>query len=131
MEKYVCDCCGGSIDPSTLTCEYCGTKYKRDKSEYNSALYQPIRIETYHNPVNTYTACVDIDDYDIFRYGPEYASKRAVEVLSNELAKSIALNMTIDEDPCLTIGPFRHRIYGTIKMIKPVNGAEHWRIKKL
>ena len=129
MEKYVCDCCGGSIDLHTLTCEYCGTKYKRDMSEYNNPFYQPIRIETYHNPINTYTACVEIDDYDIMRYGPEYASKKAIEVLSHKLSESIALNMAIEEGPSFTLD-FKHRIYGTIKMVKPVNGAEDWRLKK-
>lgn len=28
MEKYICECCGGSINPETMKCEFCGTYYK-------------------------------------------------------------------------------------------------------
>lgn len=30
MNPFVCDCCGGTINPRTMKCEFCGTAYKRE-----------------------------------------------------------------------------------------------------
>lgn len=32
MEALVCKQCGGRINPKTLTCEYCGTVYRRNNT---------------------------------------------------------------------------------------------------
>ena len=122
MEKYVCDCCGGTINPLTLTCEYCGTKYKRNDDDWA----KPIRIETYRNPVNTYTACVKVDRYDV-QNDPTTTSRIAVEELSHELAKSIAPNMVVETQRDIYSGGYL--VYGTVRVVKPINGADKWRIQ--
>ncbi len=123
MEKYVCDCCGGTINPLTMTCEYCGTKYKRDDD-----WAKPIRIETYQNPVRTYTARVGIDAYDVRNNDPEIISRIAVEELSRELSKVIAPNMVIESQRDIRYGGYN--IYGTIKVVTPACGADKWRIDR-
>ncbi len=122
MEKYVCDCCGGTINPRTMTCEYCGTKYKRDDD-----WAKPIKIETYRNPVNTYTACVKIDRHDV-QNDPTTTSRIAVEELAHELAKSIAPNMVVETQRDIYSGGYL--VYGTVRVVKPINGADKWRIDK-
>lgn len=31
MEKLICECCGGAINPISMQCEYCGTFYQGTK----------------------------------------------------------------------------------------------------
>lgn len=122
MDKYVCDCCGGKINTLTMTCEYCGTKYKRDDDDWA----KPIRIETYRNPINTYTACVKVDAYDV-QNDPTTTSRIAVEELAHELAKSIAPNMVVETQRDIYSGGYL--VYGTVRVVKPINGADKWRIQ--
>jgi len=123
MEKYICDCCGGAIDPRTMTCEYCGTKYKRNDDYWA----KPIRLETFQNPVNTYTARVSISEYDMraFNGDMDSLSRWAVDSIAHELAKSIAPNMSVESERDIRYGGYN--IYGTIKVVEPVHGAEAWR----
>ena len=123
MEKYVCDCCGGTINPLTMTCEYCGTKYKRDDD-----WVRPIRIETYHNPVQTYTARVDVSAYDVRTHDPGIISQIAVKELARELSKCIAPNMVIESQPDIKYGGYT--VFGTVKVVTPACGADKWRIDK-
>lgn len=127
MEKYVCDCCGGTINPLTMTCEYCGTKYKRDDD-----WAKPIRIETHHNPVCTYTAGVDISAYDVRTNDPETISQLAVKELARELSKCIAPNMVIEMviESQRDIRYGGYNIYGTVKVVTPACGADKWRIDR-
>ena len=122
MDKYICDCCGGTVNPATMRCEYCGTYYKGAPDNY----YKPVRIETYQNPVNTYTARVDIDEFDIKRVGAENVSKIAIQQLASGLAKSLIPNMVVES--VRDIQNFRYKVYGIVKIVKPVNNAENWRI---
>ena len=122
MNKYVCDCCGGTVNPATMRCEYCGTYYKEVADNY----YKPVRIEMYQNPVNTYTACVDIDEFDIERMGAENISKIAIQQLASELSKSLIPNMVVES--VRDIQNFRYKVHGMVKVVRPVNNAESWRI---
>ena len=127
MEKYVCDCCGGTINPLTMTCEYCGTKYKReyDPRDDRSNIY---RVETYQNPVRTYTARVDIDAYDVRTNDPETISQIAVKELARELSKCIAPNMVIESQRDIRYGGYS--VFGTVKVVTPACGADKWRIDR-
>ena len=109
MKKYLCECCGGHINEKTMTCEFCGTKYKRDDDV--------IRIETFRNPVRTFTACAEMDDDIIDYMGAETASKIIVNKLTAELSKAIWSNMVVESEH--DIHNMRHRIRGTIKMVEP------------
>lgn len=44
MERLQCACCGGTIDPITYKCDYCGMSY-----ENNHII--PYRVEVTHLPI--------------------------------------------------------------------------------
>ncbi len=107
MDKYICDCCGGQFDISTMKCPYCGTQYKKDDDHI-------IRIETFRNPVKTFSACVEVTDKE----GLDYA----LNVLSKELAKAIPSVMEVrtEYDP----RSMTNRVSGRIKVVQPVNVSD-------
>lgn len=106
MEKYICECCGGHINPHTMKCEYCGTQYKKEHDNF-------IRIETFQNPVITLKSKVVID-----RHVPlEIASKVALEELTRELAKNLTPFLVVESFSHSDV--MEHEICGMIKIIKP------------
>lgn len=125
MKKYQCECCGGVVNPATLKCEYCGMAYRVDETFSQPILY---KIETYTNPVNTFRACASIDPHDVKRFGPEYCSKHAIDILSSKLSEVLSQNMVIDSEVDLNSGMYR--VQGTVKVVRPVNGSEHWALNR-
>lgn len=114
-KKYICQCCGGRIDPKTMTCEYCGTAYKKDHNNL-------IRIETFHNPVQTFAASVAMDPYLLTELGPKKASEIAMDQLVHELSECIAPMMEVYSEYRLDSGT--HVVNGRIKVVQPVNRGE-------
>ena len=110
MNKYICECCGWHIDSRTMTCEYCGTKFKRDNDDV-------IRIETFRNPVKTFTACVDISDDDLASYDGKTIAQWAINSLVSKLSESLYDNMIVED--VHDIAYLKHRIRGTIKLVEP------------
>lgn len=110
---YVCECCGGKVNPATLTCEYCGTKYKRDSADRVPRLY----VETFSNPVRTFSAVTLMDRNDLHLLGPHEASKVAVNALTHELAQAIPSHMLVESeyDP----EHMAYKVRGTIKLVEP------------
>ena len=119
MNKYICDCCGGKINPATMECEYCGTHFKEDY--INDSV---IRIETYRNPVETIAAKTVITVEMIRDLGPEKASEYAVHVLYKKLSERIVPFMVLQSefDPCRK----QHLIEARMKMIVPKEGINNW-----
>lgn len=109
--KFICECCGGAINPRTYQCEYCGTQYKRDYDD------QIIRIETFRSPVRTFAAEVMIDPYSIQTFGAEEASEFAVKSLARELSECIAPYMRMEHEYDNEYNV--HKIRGQIKIIEP------------
>lgn len=111
MDKYICECCGGKINPHTMTCEYCGTQYKKEDEKV-------FRIETFQVPVQTFKCAYDIPNEFIIR-DPKSASLAVLNHLANELAEVIApyCEYQIEDDP------FRcqKRVRAQIKIIEPIN----------
>lgn len=112
MNKYICPCCGGTINRASMTCEYCGTGFKEEHDNL-------IRIETFRNPVRTFEARVFIPDNWFSEFGVESVSKLAVEELVRELSKSIAPMMEVHNEHDLRT--MSNIFSGRIKIIQPVN----------
>jgi hypothetical protein len=119
MDKYICDCCGGKINPQTMKCEFCGTQYKRD---YDDNVF---RIETYTNPVRTFAAEVLVNGEDIHAFGAERMSEFALKTLVRKLSDCLSSSMVVDSEYDYTLN--QHRVRGTIKMVQPVNHVEDWK----
>lgn len=117
--KYVCSCCGGKVNRISLTCEYCGTQYK----EQNDTI---LKIETFRNPVRTFTATAAIDYGYAVHIGAEKTSELAMKQLVHELSKCIAPMIEIESRNDPRFG-FRE-VSGTIKIVQPVNtgGKLEW-----
>ena len=111
MDKYVCTCCGGAIDPATMECKYCGTKFKRDVDT------RLVRIETYTNPVRTLKAKVTLNDELMRTCDPKDVSKLAMTELIDEFAECLAPYLQIDmmTDPRFN----QTHICGTLKLVAP------------
>ena len=118
MKKYVCECCGGQINPATMKCEYCGTQYKHDIENH------VIRLETYINPVDTFRAEVQYTDKELEFVPLETVSEHAMRSLVGKLSESIANNMVVQHeyDPLTRC----HYVRGTIKVIRPENTDRSW-----
>ena len=118
MKKYVCECCGGQINPATMKCEYCGTQYKHDIEDHI------IRIETYTNPVDTFRAAVQYTDEESKIVPFETVSEHAMRSLVGKLSECIANNMVVQReyDPLTR----EHYVRGTIKMIRPEKTDRSW-----
>ena len=110
--RYTCQCCGGHIDPQTMTCEYCGTKYKKENNDV-------IRIETFHNPVQTFAAQVAMDPHILTELGPEKASEIAMNQLVHELSKCIAPMMEVYSE--YRLDSRTHVVNGRIKVVQPIH----------
>ena len=111
MDKYVCSCCGGKINRATMTCEYCGTRYKE---EYGNV----IRFETFQNPVRTLASKVSLDRRMLMDSPQEYA-EYAIKSLAREFAECIVPFMDVEYsyDPFYCIGTLAARI----KVVEPIN----------
>lgn len=112
LKPLVCKCCGGTINRKTMKCEYCGTAYERQGED------AVIRIETFRNPVRTFTACVSISDNDVAK-SPDLMSEVALRQLKTKLSDAIASNMVVDV--VHDINYMSQKVYGTIKIVQPVN----------
>jgi hypothetical protein len=117
MEKLVCECCGGIINRSTMTCEFCGTQYK--KSEYECA---PIRIETYRNPVQTLSYDMDITDMVEHGLSSKDIAEITVKTMCNKLSEQIAPYVKMRQEEVFSENyPFRRIVVrGDLKLIQPV-----------
>ena len=120
MDKYICECCGGKINRATMMCEYCGTQYKEDL--VNDAV---IRIETFHNPVDTLKASVIVPDEQIRLLGADDASEWVVRQLAHKFSEHISKYMVLEN----RFEPYerQHHVTATVKMVIPKEGTANWR----
>lgn len=120
MDKYICECCGGKINRATMICEYCGTQYKEDL--VNDTV---IRIETFHNPVETLRASVIVPDEQMRLMGVDKASEWVVRQLANKFSEHISKYMILED----RFEPYerQYRVTATVKMVIPKEGIENWR----
>lgn len=111
LEKLVCQCCGGTINRVTMSCEYCGTKYlMKDNTP-------TIRIETFKNPIREVCTKTIIPDYMINKMSNETFHEHVVKQAVNNLAESIAdcVNFDTEYDP----GNMSYTVHASLKVVVP------------
>lgn len=117
MKEYICSHCGGHVSPHNMRCEYCGTQYQfRDD--------QIIRIETFQNPVETFTCVEEMPMEMIHQLGAEKAGEMAIRHLSQKFAECIAPMMRIETEQ--NFQTCAQRIRATVKIIRPVQIDRRW-----
>jgi hypothetical protein len=114
MDKLICQCCGAPLDPKTLICSYCGTAHKRN----NDYLDRPIMIETFRQPVETFTTSVMFDN-ELLMMNPEMASCVAMREVTNKLAESLMHMVCFESRRDFRYG-LTTEVRGTIKVVRPV-----------
>lgn len=87
LRPYICKQCGGTINPATLKCEYCGTPYE-DQS------LKRITITTHVPGEAKLRAEVRINRYSMER-DPERTRDYALRELRNQLADGLLAYMKI------------------------------------
>lgn len=114
--KYICECCGGKVNPVTLTCEYCGTKYKLDHDA------NVFRIESFQAPVDKFACKVVMDSRSLYALGPEKASEIAIHKIAKQMAEGLIpmIKYHVDYDPCSCY----YTYFGEIRAIRPINGGK-------
>jgi len=111
MKRYVCECCGASINLRSLKCDYCGTQYKNEDSGI-------FRVLHYQAPIDTYTSTVTVSNLDL-----ETMGEKSGEIISNMLARN--LTEAIKQNISISVRnnlPFNNQIFrGIIKVVKPIH----------
>lgn len=84
MDKYICQCCGGKINPISLVCEYCGTQYKQEWDNI-------IKIETFQNPVKTIATRIHVSPDELINFAKdENFTKYLAQRLQRQIAEGIS-----------------------------------------
>lgn len=110
-DKYICQCCGGRINRRTMTCEYCGTQYR-------DAFDSVIRVETFHNPIQTLAAHVVLDRQDLMMMG-DNAGEFVRSEISHKIAEALSGLMQYDFDYKLDSG--KYEVRGIAKVVVPID----------
>ena len=111
MDKYKCSCCGGNINRATMTCEYCGTRYKEEQGNL-------LRVEMFQSPVQTLKSRFAINA-KYFRRNPQECAEYAIKQLARDFAECIApyMDMECSFDPATQLTVLGARI----KVVEPIN----------
>lgn len=94
VKKYECTQCGGNINPATMTCEYCGSKFKRDADD------RPIFISKFDPKMDVLKAQVIIPNETVYYMGAKEASQVAMHELVDKITESISqyLDILVETD---------------------------------
>lgn len=111
-KAYICQCCGGTINRTTMKCEYCGTEYEKTDDQVR------LRVETFQNPVETLACRASITD-GMMAIDLEAASKLAMQSMCRQLAECLIpfMDVHVEHDPCTRI----HHLEGRLKVVRPIN----------
>lgn len=110
--ELTCKNCGGSLDPVTLKCEYCGTRYAK-KEERGVTHY----IQTCPAKVQTVAAQVCVSEIMLHRAPADEVSEFTMRELTHYLAEALAPYMKIEttKDLC----NMTQIIRGSVRVVEP------------
>lgn len=111
LKKYECTQCGGNINPATMICDYCGSRFE---SDYEG---KPIFISKFEPKMDVLQAEVFIPNESVFYMGAKEASEVATKELVNTITRSLTqyLDVMIRDD----IGRNGSWLHGKLRIIRP------------
>lgn len=111
LKPFVCQQCGAPINRQTMTCEYCGTQYRRERDEV--MVHYTVQRPGVH-VLKVQTAVPD----DLAAHNPEAATEYAMRKLRDHLAESLLAYMKLDVEK----DTFRYAqiIRGEIRVVDPM-----------
>lgn len=112
LEALQCQNCGGTINASSLKCEYCGTQYKR-KIERGITHY----IQTCPAQIQTLKSQFEIDEDIFFNIPQDRLAEYAMREIVNDLAKALVLFTKLE----IENSSFKRTqiIRGTVRVVEP------------
>lgn len=93
LEALRCRFCGGFINPSTYTCEYCGTVYMRPREPYTVSPRELVVVK--EAPLITYGAQLAVDRWDFERIPKDELERLVRDNLVGDFEKAISENINI------------------------------------
>lgn len=96
LEALRCRFCGGFINPSTYTCEYCGTVYMKPRGWFDEPPRELIVVK--EAPIVTYGSKLAVDRFNIMRIPEDELRGIVRNNLVKNFEKAIAENMNIDAE---------------------------------
>ena len=112
LEVLKCQSCGGTINSSSLKCEYCGTQYER-KIERGITHY----IQTCPATIQTLATQVEVDDELLMNASRDIVAEYAMKDIVNSLAQALVPFVKIETTP--NVCKCTQIIRGTIRVVEP------------
>ena len=112
LEVMKCQSCGGTINPSSLRCEYCGTQYER-KIEKGITHY----IQTCPAQIHKLETQFEIDEGLTYNAPQDMVAEYAMQQIVNALAQALVPFVKLEVTP--SICNCTQIIRGTIRVVEP------------
>lgn len=114
MKALICKNCGGSINPKTLQCEYCGTQYQEEITD------NPIRhlvIQSCPADIKALGTKVSVSDDMMRNVPPERIAEFTMKEITRNLAEALApfVKVETEHDPMMMVQVIR----GSIRVVEP------------
>ena len=108
LKPYICTQCGGKVNPVTLTCEMCGTRFKEEGV---------MRLVVDRPGVHIIQCTRAISKDALYTIGPEAASEYVLKDMSREIAQSLfpMLDVMTEDD----LPMHEKRIRAQLRVLEP------------
>lgn len=113
LEVMKCQSCGGTINPSSLRCEYCGTQYER-KIEKGITHY----IQTCPAQIHKLATQVEIEDVLLYNIPQDRVAEYAMKEIVNALAEALVPFVKLEVEHGISFKRTQI-IRGTIRVVEP------------
>lgn len=114
MKALICKNCGGSINPRTLKCEYCGTQYKE---EFADVPVRPLVIQSFPESIKVLATKVEVSEFMMRDVPPERIAEFTMVDIARSLAEALApyIKLETERDPVRMTQVIR----GTVRVVEP------------
>jgi hypothetical protein len=114
LRPYICERCGGTVNPATLKCEYCGTPYKDESLKHITITQQVPGQHTIRAEVRV--------EREFMQYDPERARDFTLSKLREQIADGLLGFMKITTSNDYGWEDHTEIIRGEVKVIDPTFG---------
>lgn len=111
VEPLICPQCGGRINEASMSCEYCGTRFK--------SKYDVIKVISERPGVHTLSCDVAIEKDAILLFGAEKASEIALKEIAGKMSKCIMPYISVQTSVADLWMEDMVRIRGRLRVIDP------------